>query len=329
MKQVTFDDILKARENIRSYVRQTPLEQSFFLGDAEHRFYFKMESLQRARSFKIRGAVNKMLSLTEEERQRGVAAVSSGNHGSSVAYAAQLLGIEKAVIIVPECTPQSKIEKIRYFGGEVHLMGRNYDEAHAQGMAYILQHGLTNIDSCHDDILVYAGQGTVALEILEQVPDIDTIVRLAEALQADPNTLIYGIPKVAKREREYIHMAIAAAIALVLVIISVATRDVFYESIKKDIFRNDYTLPATWLALGYVLMQGLSLVTEVKPVKCIAAKVAVLVLLVVYLYLTRVVWTGGFGGLLALSVIPKIVKAPFVFLLPGAALWLFRMKKVK
>ena len=160
-------------------------------------------------------------------------------------------------------------------------------------------------------------------------PDIDTIVRLAEALQADPNTLIYGIPTPPNRKREYIHMAIAAAIALVLVIISVATRNVFYESVRKDIFRNDYTLPATWLALGYALMQLLSLVTELKPVKCIAAKVTVLVMIAVHLYLTRVVWIGGFGGLLALSVIPKIVKAPFVFLLPGAALWMFRMKKVK
>ena len=160
-------------------------------------------------------------------------------------------------------------------------------------------------------------------------PDIDTIVRLAEALQTDPNTLLYGIPTPPNRKREYIHMAIAAAIALVLVIISVATRNVFYESVRKDIFRNDYTLPATWLALGYALMQLLSLVTELKPVKCIAAKVTVLVMIAVYLYLTRVVWIGGFGGLLALSVIPKIVKAPFVFLIPGAALWMFRMKKVK
>ena len=160
-------------------------------------------------------------------------------------------------------------------------------------------------------------------------PDIDTIVRLAEALQADPNTLIYGIPTPPNRKREYIHMAIAAAIALVLVIISVATRNVFFESVRKDIFRNEYTLPATWLALGYALMQLLSLVTELKPVKCIAAKVTVLVMIAVYLYLTRVVWIGGFGGLLALSVIPKIVKAPFVFLLPGAALWMFRMKKTK
>lgn len=160
-------------------------------------------------------------------------------------------------------------------------------------------------------------------------PDIDTIVRLAEALQADPNTLIYGIPTPPNRKREYIHMAIAAAIALVLVIISVATRNVFFESVRKDIFRNDYTLPATWLALGYALMQLLSLVTNLKPVKCIAAKVTVLLMIAVYLYLTRVVWIGGFGGLLALSVIPKIVKVPFVFLLPGAALWMFRMKKVK
>ena len=176
MEKLTFQDILDARKAIRPYARLTPLEQSFYLGDKDHKFYFKLESLQRARSFKIRGAVNKMLSLTEEERQRGVGAVSSGNHGSSVAYAAQMLGIDKAVIIVPECTPQSKIDKIRYFGAEVRLMGRNYDEAHALGMAYIKEKGLTNIDSCHDDIKVYAGQGTVALEILEQEPEIDTIV---------------------------------------------------------------------------------------------------------------------------------------------------------
>ncbi len=176
MKKVTFEDVLAAREATAPYVRQTPLEESFFLGDAEHKVYFKLESLQCARSFKIRGAVNKMLSLTEEEKARGVAAVSSGNHGSSVAYAAQLLGIEKAVIVVPGCTPQSKIDKIRYFGGEVKIMGRNYDEAHALGMEYIRDQGLTNIDSCHEDVLVYAGQGTVALEILEQEPEIDTIV---------------------------------------------------------------------------------------------------------------------------------------------------------
>ena len=176
MQQFTIADVRKALDAIRPYVRRTPLEESYYLGDADHRFYFKLESFQRAKSFKIRGAVNKMLSLTEEQRRRGVGAVSSGNHGSSVSYAASLLGIERAVVVVPEPTPKSKVDKIRYFGAEVKLMGRNYDEAHALGMEYIRQEGLTNIDSCHEDVLVYAGQGTVALEILEQNPDIDTIV---------------------------------------------------------------------------------------------------------------------------------------------------------
>ena len=204
MKKLTFEDILAARRTIQPYVRQTPLEESFFLGDEAHKVYFKLESLQRARSFKIRGAVNKMLSLTEEERGRGVGAVSSGNHGSSVAYAAQILGIDKAVIIVPACTPQSKIDKIRYFGAVVKIMGSNYDEAHALGMAYIRENGLINIDSCHEDVLVYAGQGTVALEILEQEPDIDTIVvpiggggiATAVALAAkhvNPAIRVYGV----------------------------------------------------------------------------------------------------------------------------------------
>ena len=176
MKPFTFDDVRAACDAIRPYVPVTPLVQAYCLGDAEQTFFFKLESLQRAKSFKIRGALNKMLSLTPEERERGVGAVSSGNHGSSVSYAASLLGIEKAVVIVPETTPLSKVEKIRHFGGEAKLMGQNYDEAHALGMAYIEANGLTNIDSCHEDVYVYAGQGTVAVEILEQNPDIDMIV---------------------------------------------------------------------------------------------------------------------------------------------------------
>ena len=176
MRPFTFDDVRAACDAIRPFVPVTPLVQSYCLGDAEQTFFFKLESLQRAKSFKIRGALNKMLSLTPEERERGVGAVSSGNHGSSVSYAASLLGIEKAVVIVPETTPTSKVEKIRHFGGEAKLMGQNYDEAHTLGMAYIEANGLTNIDSCHEDVYVYAGQGTVAVEILEQNSDIDMIV---------------------------------------------------------------------------------------------------------------------------------------------------------
>lgn len=176
MREFTFDDVRAACDAIRPYVPVTPLVQSYCLGEGEQKFFFKLESLQHTKSFKIRGALNKMLSLTEEERARGVGAVSSGNHGSSVSYAASLLGIDKAVIIVPETTPNSKVERIRRFGAQALLVGRNYDEAHAFAVKYIAENGLTNIDSCHEDVYVYAGQGTVAVEILQQNPDIDMIV---------------------------------------------------------------------------------------------------------------------------------------------------------
>lgn len=172
----TYQDVQQARQRIRPYVRQTPLEESFYLGADGRRYFFKLESLQRAKSFKIRGAVNKMLTLTPAERDRGVATISSGNHGSSVSYAASLLGIRTVRVIVPETTPRSKVERIRYFGAEVLQMGRDYDEAHTLGMDYIRSGGMTYIDPYYDDPAVYAGQGTVAVEILEQDPDIDTIV---------------------------------------------------------------------------------------------------------------------------------------------------------
>lgn len=176
MKRFDGADVQRALAAIRPYVRLSPLEESYYLHQGGRRYFFKLECLQRARSFKIRGATNKMLSLTPQQRTAGVGTVSSGNHGSSVAYAAQMLGIETAVVIVPEPTPQSKVDKIEYFGGHVLRMGRDYDEAHALGMAYIAEHGLTYVDAYYDDPLIYAGQGTVALEILQQNPDIDTIV---------------------------------------------------------------------------------------------------------------------------------------------------------
>lgn len=188
-----FQDVKEAYERISPYLRKTPLEESYYLGDGQRRYFFKLETFQRAKSFKIRGALNKMLTLTPEERARGVATVSSGNHGSSVSYAASLLGIERAEIILPEPTPQSKIDKIRYFGGQVLLMGRNYDEAHALGLAHIQQNGMTYIDPYYDDPKIYAGQGTIAVEILQQDPAIDTIV-----VPIGGGALITGIAVAAK-----------------------------------------------------------------------------------------------------------------------------------
>lgn len=171
-----YNDVKEAYERIKDYVRETPLEQSYYLGNDEQKIFFKLESCQRAKSFKIRGALNKMLSLTDEEKKKGVATISSGNHGSSVSYAASLLGIDNAVVIVPETTPQSKVDKIKYFGANAMLMGQNYDEAHALGMKYINEHEMTYIDAYYDDPKIYGGQGTIAIEILKQNPEIDTII---------------------------------------------------------------------------------------------------------------------------------------------------------
>lgn len=177
----SYRDVEEAEARIRPYLAPTPLVQSYYLGgalsgiDDGRSYFFKLESMQRAKSFKIRGALSVMLALTEEERARGVGAISSGNHGSSVAYAAQMLGIP-ATIIVPETTPRSKLDKIAYFGGKVHQVGRTYDEAHAAGLAYIAERGLTYVDAYYDDPRLYGGQGTIALELLEQLPEVDTIV---------------------------------------------------------------------------------------------------------------------------------------------------------
>jgi len=172
----TYKDVQEAYLRIKGHVRTTPLEESFFLTSEKRRYFFKLESFQKVKSFKIRGALNKMMTLTDEEIKSGVAAVSSGNHGCSVSYAASILGIKRAKIIVPHNTPQSKTQKIEHFGGEIIPMGSNYDEAHKQGMEYIRANGLTNIDSYYDEPKVYAGNGTISIEILEQNPEIDTII---------------------------------------------------------------------------------------------------------------------------------------------------------
>lgn len=172
----TAQEVYDAYERIKAYIYETPLEESLYLGTDEQKYFFKLESTQTVKSFKIRGALNKMSTLTEEERQRGVATISSGNHGASVSYAAKLLGIKNAKVIVPETTPQAKVDKIKYYGADVMLMGSGYDEAHAMGMSYIEENGMTYIDAYYDDPKIYGGQGTIAVEILNQNPDIDTIV---------------------------------------------------------------------------------------------------------------------------------------------------------
>ncbi|MEX0974134.1 MAG: threonine/serine dehydratase [Bacillota bacterium] len=172
---ITIRDIMRARESISRHVLRTPEVQSDYLSDVTGAsVYLKLECLQHLHSFKIRGAMNKALSLTPEERARGLLAVSSGNHGAAVSYCAKLLGI-KADIFVPEGTPDAKLQKIRRYGANLHISGKTYDESHSIAKAYLARTDKVYVDPASDEVAV-AGHGTIGLEIMEAVPRIDVIL---------------------------------------------------------------------------------------------------------------------------------------------------------
>ena len=157
--------IQTARENLRGQVLKTPFTLSRTLSDifgAE--IWLKFENLQFTASFKERGALNRMLTLSEEERRAGVIAVSAGNHAQGVAYHAQRMGVP-AVIVMPRFTPTVKVANTRRFGAEVVLAGDTFDDAKAHGYELARQRGLIMIHP-YDDEAVIAGQGTVALDML-------------------------------------------------------------------------------------------------------------------------------------------------------------------
>lgn len=172
---ITFDMILDARDRIERYIYKTPLEKSISLSNDNMNIYLKLENQQKMRTAKLRGALSKITSLSEEEREKGVVAISSGNHGSAVSYASHILGIDNIHVYVPTTTPNTKIQKIKYFGAKVKQVGKNYDEAHEIGLEEINKSGSTYIDPCSDEVVI-SGQGTIAIEILEENPDIDTIL---------------------------------------------------------------------------------------------------------------------------------------------------------
>lgn len=172
---INYKDVQGAKDRIKKYIYHTPLEKSIHLSDDDTNIYLKLENQQKMRCAKIRGALSKITSLTLDEIERGVVAISSGNHGAAVSYASNLLGIKKSTIYVPETTPSTKVEKIEYYGSKVMKVGKNYDEAHEIGLEKIKDNGGIFIDPCSDEVVI-AGQGTIALEILEEVPNIDTIL---------------------------------------------------------------------------------------------------------------------------------------------------------
>ncbi len=200
---MTLRDIYSARARIASIARKTPLISSPALSELTGSdIILKLECLQETGSFKPRGAANKLLSLDPRKLQQGVIAVSSGNHGRALAYVARRLGL-RAVVCIPETVPTNKREAIQKLGAEIVVKGAVYEEAVKEADRLMDQEGLEMIHP-YDDPVVIAGQGTIGLELLEEFPDLDTVVvplsgggllgGIAFALKsADPKIHVVGV----------------------------------------------------------------------------------------------------------------------------------------
>src|SRR5260370_7731782 len=172
---ISLQDVLAARDRIRGNVAVTPCPQADVFSEmCGAQIYFKLENLQRTGSFKERGAANKLALLSAPERARGVVAASAGNHAQGVAYNAQRLGVN-AYNVMPETTPFIKVQATKKLGTQVELFGVSYDDAYGKARELEAKHGYVLILAFDDDAII-AGQGTCALEILEQVPEIDVLI---------------------------------------------------------------------------------------------------------------------------------------------------------
>ena len=169
------NDIKQAAQRLQGHLLNTPCVASKTLSQLTGaQIYLKFENLQYTASFKERGACNKLSQLSVEERQRGVIAMSAGNHAQGVAYHAQRLGL-RAVVVMPRFTPGVKIERTRGFGAEVVVHGDTLDESRTHALMLAEREGLVFVHP-YDDETIVAGQGTVSLEMLDEVPDLDTLV---------------------------------------------------------------------------------------------------------------------------------------------------------
>ena len=169
------EDFIKAKEKLSKVLLETHLIYSpIFSKESGNKVFIKPENLQKTGSFKIRGAYNKISNLTDAERKRGVIASSAGNHAQGVAYAAKESGI-KAVIVMPKSTPLIKVESTKQYGAEVILYGDVYDDAYKKAKELEEKEGYVFVHPFNDED-VLDGQGTIALEILEELPETDIIL---------------------------------------------------------------------------------------------------------------------------------------------------------
>jgi threonine dehydratase len=174
---VTLSDILAAQARLRGVAVRTELIQSHIHETDDHderRLYLKPENLQPIGAFKLRGAYNKIAQFTPEERARGVITYSSGNHGQGVAYAARAMGA-KAVVVMPNNVPSRKRDATKALGAEVVLVGPGSEERQQKAEELAQRHGYAIVPPFNDEKII-AGQGTMGLEILEDLPDVETIL---------------------------------------------------------------------------------------------------------------------------------------------------------
>jgi threonine dehydratase len=227
---IGLQDIQTARERIRNAIRLSPCTYSeAFSALTNNSIFLKLDNQQRTGAFKERGALNKLLTLTSEERSRGVIAASAGNHAQGVAYHAGRHGIH-ARIVMPLPTPLTKVSSTRAYGADVLLHGANYDEAYAKAVEQSRGEGLTLVHAFDDDAVI-AGQGTLGLEILEQHPDVEAVVVpiggggliggiSCAVKETNPAVTVYGVQpakiasmKAAVHEGKPVTLAAAATIA--------------------------------------------------------------------------------------------------------------------
>ena len=197
---LSFDDILAAKDRLQGHIERTPCRHSRTLSEITGAdVWVKFENLQFTAAYKERGALNKLLQLTESEKQRGVIAASAGNHSQGLSYHAARLGIP-VTIVMPRGTPFVKVQQTRAHGAEVVIEGDSYDEASGFAKTLCAERDLVAV-SAFNDFAVMAGQGTVALEMLEDVPDLEVM-----PIPIGGAGLIAGMATAAKHMQPNIHI---------------------------------------------------------------------------------------------------------------------------
>ncbi len=193
MPKFCLHEIYLTHQRIAPYIIRTPLNRSASISaQVGFEVYLKQENRQHTGSFKPRGALNKLMSLSAEELPRGIVAASAGNHALGVAYACKVLGINTADVYVQANAAQAKIDKLKQYPINLHLVGAIFEEAQQAARAHADRSGSTFV-SAYDDIDVLAGQATVGLEIMQDLADVDTIV-----VPTGGGALVAGIASVAK-----------------------------------------------------------------------------------------------------------------------------------